>query len=124
MDMVNPTNISSIYFNSKSHSPTSDLLLENSTNGLSKIENNKSPIDVTRNKIEVKKERKSSILPNDLSLSSSFTSSTSVTTVSKDPHQHDPILKNEDGSMLTTPQHIPIVITKDQNKLIHFRSST
>lgn len=42
---------------------------------------------------------------------------TTITTTQ--PHQHDPILRNEDGSMLTTPQNIPMVISKDQNKLIH-----
>lgn len=43
----------------------------------------------------------------------------STTLTSTQKHQHDPILRNEDGSMLTTPQNIPMVISKDQNKLIH-----
>ncbi|CAL9732983.1 iron-regulated transcriptional activator Aft1p [Monosporozyma unispora] len=63
------------------------------------------------------------------STSSSSTSSAVTATTEDDEdshakntvpsHQHDPILRNEDGSMLTTPQNIPMVISKDQNKLIH-----
>lgn len=129
--MVTLSNNSNIKFKSEFTSPTKVSSLENSTTDIKIVKSEENPVNIISDNIEVKKERKSLILSKTLSSTSLSTSSTttstsasvstsvSISTEPKDFHQHDPILRNEDGSMLTTPRNIPMVITKDQNKLIH-----
>lgn len=123
--MVTRSNNSNMKLKSEPISFTKAYSLENSITDIKIVKNEENPIEIIPDKIDVKKEKKSLILAKTLSLSSSSTSSTatstsaSVSTEPKDSHQYDPILRNEDGSMLTTPRNIPMVISKDQNKLIH-----
>lgn len=129
--MVTQSNSSNKKLISEPSSPTNIPSLENSKNDLKIVKGEKTATKTIQDKTEVKKETGSLTLSKTLSLSSSSTSSTVTSTslsvltsasISTEPkyfQQYDPVLKNEDGSMLTTPRNIPMVISKDQNKLIH-----
>ena len=108
--MVTRSNNSNMKLKSEPISSTKAYSLENSITDIKIVKNEENQIEIIPDKIDVKKEKKSLILAKTLSLSSSSTSSTatstsaSVSTEPKDSHQYDPILRNEDGSMLTTPR--------------------